>query len=55
MSAQEFTELIRKYQHEMYYIALSILKNETHAQDAVAEAILKAFEARGEIKRKRKI
>lgn len=52
MSEQEYTELISKYQHEMYYIALSILKNETYAQDAVAEAILKAFESRKKEKEK---
>lgn len=54
LSEQEFAELVSKYQHEMYYIALSILKNETYAQDAVAEAILKAFEAREKLKEKEK-
>ena len=52
MSEQEYAELINKYQHEMYYIALSILKNETYAQDAVSETILRAFERREKLKEK---
>lgn len=54
MSEQEYAELINKYQHEMYYIALSILKNETYAQDAVSETILRAFERREKLKEKEK-
>ncbi len=46
LEKQEFAELIEKYRDEMYYLALSILRNETDAQDAVGEAVVRAYEAR---------
>jgi RNA polymerase sigma-70 factor, ECF subfamily len=38
-----FYELIRPYERRLYAAAFSILRNETDAEDAVQEAVLKAF------------
>ncbi|MGC2163846.1 MAG: sigma-70 family RNA polymerase sigma factor [Silvibacterium sp.] len=42
-STHEFHNLIRPYERSAYVMALSMLKNEADAEDAVQEAFLKAF------------
>lgn len=42
-NTQQFHELIRPYERSAYVMALSMLKNEADAEDAVQEAVLKAF------------
>jgi RNA polymerase sigma-70 factor (ECF subfamily) len=41
--AQLFHELIRPYEHRVYAMALSFLRNEADAEDVAQEAFLKAF------------
>jgi RNA polymerase sigma-70 factor, ECF subfamily len=41
--SQLFHELIRPYERKVYVMALSFLRNEADAEDAVQEAFLKAF------------
>lgn len=48
---QEFAELVEKHKDEMYYLALSILKNEVDAQDAVSETVVRAYEARSRLRK----
>lgn len=50
MEAKKFCENVSKYRDDLYIIALAILKNETDAEDAVSNAILKAYENRGQIR-----
>src|ERR1700723_673395 len=38
-----FYELVRPYERRVYAAALAILRNETDAEDAAQEAMLKAF------------
>lgn len=45
-----FSENIKKYQQEMYRFAYSIVKTDVDAQDAVGEAIVKAYENRGKLR-----
>lgn len=47
---EKFANLIMKYHNDMYYLALSICKNEADAQDIVGETIVKAFEARYQLR-----
>lgn len=49
MEAKKFCENIRKYRDDLYIMALAILKNGTDAEDAVGNAILKAYENMGQI------
>ena len=44
MTKEVFTELVLKNEDILYKIAMSMLKNEADAQDAMQSAILKAFE-----------
>lgn len=44
MVVTKFEQLVRESQDTMYRISMSMLKNEHDAQDAVSEAILKAYE-----------
>lgn len=44
MGNDVFQELVLKNEETMYRISMSMLKNEADAQDAVHEAILKAYE-----------
>ncbi len=44
MEAKKFCESVYKYKNDLYIMALAILKNETDAEDAVSNAILKAYE-----------
>ncbi len=50
MEAKKFCENVSKYRDDLYVMALAILKNEKDAEDAVGNAILKAYENRGQIK-----
>ncbi len=50
MEAKKFCENISKYRDDLYIMALAILKNETDAEDAVSNAVLKAYENRGQIR-----
>ena len=43
MTKEEFIGLIKKYKGQMYRFAFSIVKNETDAEDVVAETIKKAY------------
>ncbi len=49
MEAKKFCENVSKYRDDLYIIALAILKNEKDAEDAVGNAILKAYENREQI------
>lgn len=44
MEAKKFCENVNKYRDALYITALAILRNETDAEDAVSNAILKAYE-----------
>lgn len=50
MDVKKFCEYIIKYRDHLYMLALAILKNETDAEDAVGNAILKAYENMGQIR-----
>lgn len=50
MDVKKFCECIIKYRDNLYMLALAILKNETDAEDAVGNAILKAYENIGQIR-----
>lgn len=52
-SKEEFCEQIRCYEKSMYHLALSILKNEADAGDAVSEAIYRAYRNRNTLKNKK--
>lgn len=41
---EEFVRLVQENKNGMYRLALGMLKNESDAEDAVAEAVLKAYE-----------
>jgi RNA polymerase sigma-70 factor, ECF subfamily len=40
---EKYHDLIRPYEHSVYRIALSLMKNESDAEDVAQEAFLKAF------------
>lgn len=50
MEAKKFCENVNKYRDDLYILALAILKNEADAEDAISNAILKAYENRGQIR-----
>lgn len=41
---EQFTELIREHKQSMYRLALGMLRQQADAEDAVSEAVLKAYE-----------
>lgn len=49
MKAKKFCENVSKYRDDLYIMALAILKNDKDAEDAVGNAILKAYENREQI------
>lgn len=49
-SKERFAKEVKKYRNDLYRFALTIMKNEADAQDAVGDAILKAFENRESLK-----
>ena len=50
MRRSEFCEQIEIYKYQLYIVAYTILKNEEDAQDAVGNAILKAYECRNQLR-----
>jgi len=44
---EKFHELIRPYERQVYLTALSLIKNETEAEDVAQEAILRAYRKLG--------
>lgn len=44
MEKTKFCECVSKYRDSLYRMALAILKNEADAEDAVSNAVLKAYE-----------
>lgn len=47
---EQFSELIRKYNPDMYRLAAGILQNCQDAEDAVSEAVLRAYENLGKLR-----
>lgn len=54
MKKNKFCEYVSKYEKDLYIIASAILKNEADAEDAVSNAILKAYENLGQLRSIRK-
>lgn len=52
LSKEEFQELIKEHKVSLYRFAKSILKNDVEAEDALSEAILKAYKNKGKLKSK---
>lgn len=50
METRKFCECVKKYRDSLFIMALAILKNEADAEDAVSNAILKAYENRNQLK-----
>lgn len=46
INKEEFAEMVKIYQLELYRLSFAILRNEADAQDAVGDAIVKAYEQR---------
>lgn len=49
METKKFCDCVNKCRDSLYIMALAILKSETDAEDAVSNAILKAYENRHQI------
>ena len=47
MEKERFANLVVIYQHNMYRLALGILRNKQDAEDALSETIVRAYEKRG--------
>lgn len=54
MNRTVFSEKVNTYRNQLYITALTILKNEADAQDAVCNAILKAYEHLDRLKDEKK-
>ena len=54
MTKDDFAGSIKKYEGQMYRFALSIVRNETDAEDVVSETIRKAYENLNKLKNRRK-
>lgn len=50
MDSQKFCECVNKYRDNLYIMAFAILKNVSDAEDAVGNAILRAYENMGQIR-----
>ena len=44
ITKEKFADLIREYKLPMYRLSYGILQNEMDAEDAVGEAVIKAYE-----------
>lgn len=55
MKQTEFCEYVSQYRKQLYVIAYAILENEMDAEDAVCNAILKAYEHLNQLKKTHKI
>lgn len=51
MTKEEFARSIRAYTLNMYRLAFSILRNDPDAEDAVSEAVLRAYEKRSSLRK----
>jgi len=51
-SKEQFSQLVMKHRNSLFFTAKSILKNDTDAEDAVCNAILKAFENFSQLREK---
>ena len=51
---ETFSELVREYSPNMYRLAVAILQNSHDAQDAVGEAVLRAYENLDKLRKKDK-
>ncbi len=49
-SKEQFSHLVLKYNESLFFTAKSILRNDTDAEDAVCNAIMKAYENFGQLK-----
>lgn len=49
-----FCRNVRQCQNGLYHLAISILKNESDAQDAIQETLLKAYDHLNDLKQKNK-
>lgn len=54
MKEEEFATAVKEYSNEFYRYALALTKNAADAQDAVSEAVLRAYEHRHALKDKTK-
>lgn len=54
MKKSDYCERINCCKNQLYVIAMAILKNETDAEDAVSNAILKGYEHLGQLKNSHK-
>jgi len=52
LTEEEFAEQIRSYMVNMYRLSFAILNSTQDAEDAVGEAVLRAFENRNALKKK---
>lgn len=52
VTREEFRENIRSYEKSMYYLAFSLLKNESDAGDVVSESIYRAYKNLDTLKNK---
>ena len=50
MKADKFCESVSKYKDDLYFMALAILENEADAEDAVSNAIVRAYENRDQVR-----
>lgn len=50
ISGEEFARVVRKNQKTMFRLARSVLDSDTQAEDAIAEAVLSAWEKRYQVK-----
>ena len=53
MDKDEFCEQIRLYEKSMYYVAMSVVRNEADAGDVISEAIYRAYKSLPALKHKR--
>lgn len=54
MNRNEFCELIKEYEKQLYAIAFSILRNEADTEDAVCNAIQKGYEKLDQLRSRHK-
>lgn len=54
ISNKEFVKLIREYKINMFRLAFGMLRNQADAEDAVSEAVLKAYENKKSLKKTEK-
>lgn len=50
MNDEDFARLVKQYEIELYRVAYVVVRNDADAQDAVCDAIVKAYEKKGRLK-----